>query len=236
MQGLLAETSTKWAAALVLALIAGYLDGYGLLRLGVFASFMSGNTTTIGVRTGQGNLHAALPPAVAIAFFFTGSLSGSLLMQWRLHYPHRLIFGLIASMLAIVGLERHVTLNVLFEIATVSMATGMINPVLPRVGRESVSLTFVTGTLKRVADHLASAVVGKSPQDSRGPLDSHLRRAAVDASLWSGFLGGATIAGLVVSRADTWALLPPGAILICLAASDRFDHAGGRNELCGSSD
>jgi uncharacterized membrane protein YoaK (UPF0700 family) len=225
MRGLLAETSTKWAAAVVLALIAGYLDGYGLLRLRVFASFMSGNTTTTGVRTGEGNLHAALPSAVAIAFFFTGSFFGSLLMQWRLHYSHRLTFGLIASMLAMVGLERHVALNVLFEIATLSMATGMINPALSTVGGESVSLTFVTGTLKRLADHLASAVVGTSPRDSRGPMDSPLRRAAVDASVWSGFLVGATIAGLVVSHAGTWALLPPGAILICLAASGRFDRA-----------
>ena len=225
MRGLLAETNTKWAAAVVLALIAGYLDGYGLLRLGVFASFMSGNTTTTGVRTGEGNLHAVLPSAVAIAFFFTGSFFGSLLMQWRLHCSHRLTFGLIASMLAMVGLERHVTLNVLLEIATLSMATGMINPTLSGVGGESVSLTFVTGTLKRLADHLASAVVQKSSRDSRGPLDSPLRRAAVDASLWSGFLVGATIAGLVVSHAETWALVPPGAILICLAASGRFDRA-----------
>ena len=111
------------------------------------------------------------------------------------------------------------------QIATLSMATGMINPTLSGVGGESVSLTFVTGTLKRLADHLASAVVQKSSRDSRGPLDSPLRRAAVDASLWSGFLVGATIAGLVVSHAETWALVPPGAILICLAASGRFDRA-----------
>jgi uncharacterized membrane protein YoaK (UPF0700 family) len=222
MRGLLAETSTKWAAAVVLALIAGYLDGYGLLRLRVFASFMSGNTTTAGVSTGEGNLHAALPSAVAIVFFFTGSFFGSLLMQWRLHHSHRLIFGIIASMLAMVGLERHVTLNVLFEIATLSMATGMINPALSRVGGESVSLTFVTGTLKRLADHLASAVLHKSSPDLGGPEDSPQRRAAVDASLWSGFLVGATIAGFVVSRAETWALLPPGVILTGLAASGRL--------------
>jgi uncharacterized membrane protein YoaK (UPF0700 family) len=225
MRGLLAETSTKWAAAVVLALIAGYLDGYGLLRLGVFASFMSGNTTTAGVSTGEGNLHAALPSAVAIAFFFTGSFFGSLLMQLRLHRSHRLIFGIIASMLGMVALERHVTLNVFVEIATLSMATGMINPALAKVGGESVSLTFVTGTLKRIAEHLASAVMHKSSRDSRVAPDSPLRRAAVDASIWSGFLVGATIAGLVVSHAGTWALFPPGVILICFAASGRFDRA-----------
>jgi uncharacterized membrane protein YoaK (UPF0700 family) len=180
MRGLLAETSTKWAAAVVLALIAGYLDGYGLLRLGVFASFMSGNTTTAGVSTGEGNLHAALPSAVAIVFFFTGSFFGSLLMQWRLHHSHRLIFGIIASMLAMVGLERHVTLNVLFEIATLSMATGMINPTLSRVSGESVSLTFVTGTLKRLADHLLNSSLGaEMERQASGAADALHGKVAV---------------------------------------------------------
>jgi hypothetical protein len=42
----LGETRAQWALAIFLALTAGYLDGYGLLFLGVFVSFMSGNTTT----------------------------------------------------------------------------------------------------------------------------------------------------------------------------------------------
>src|SRR5438093_4619399 len=100
MRLLSAETRAQWTAGIVLALIAGYLDGYGLLRLGVFVSFMSGNTTTTGLRSGQGSLHAALPSAIAIAFFFAGSFFGSLLTQSRLRYSHRLIFGLVASLLA----------------------------------------------------------------------------------------------------------------------------------------
>jgi uncharacterized membrane protein YoaK (UPF0700 family) len=68
-----------------------------------------------------------------------------------LRYSHRLIFGLIAGLLATVaGLERHSPWNAAAEIALLSLAMGMLNPALSKVGAESVSLTFVTGTLNRV--------------------------------------------------------------------------------------
>jgi len=45
----------KWALAIFLVLIAGYLDGYGLLVRGAYVSFMSGNTNDYGPKewTGQ---------------------------------------------------------------------------------------------------------------------------------------------------------------------------------------
>jgi Protein of unknown function (DUF1275) len=41
--------------ALARVLVSGYVDSYALLNFGVFASFMTGNTTTGGMygRTGQ---------------------------------------------------------------------------------------------------------------------------------------------------------------------------------------
>jgi uncharacterized membrane protein YoaK (UPF0700 family) len=49
MKLVLDETRVKWALAVFLALVAGYLDGYGLLVLGTYVSFMSGNTTLAGL-------------------------------------------------------------------------------------------------------------------------------------------------------------------------------------------
>ena len=63
--------------AICLALIAGYVDAYGLIALGVYVSFMSGNTTQTGSLTGQGNVVAALPSALAIVFFLFGSFAGT---------------------------------------------------------------------------------------------------------------------------------------------------------------
>jgi uncharacterized membrane protein YoaK (UPF0700 family) len=226
VSSLSADTRAQWALGIVLVMIAGYLDGYGLLYLGVYVSFMTGNTTMTGLSSGQGNLHAALPPAVAIAFFFAGSFFGSLFMQLRWRYSHRIIFGLIAILVAVAaGFERHGVRNALFEIATLSLAMGMMNPALSRIGAESVSLTFMTGTLKRIAGRLAFAVGRKFLPDSQGQPDSNLRRAGVEASLWSAFLVGAAISGAVLSHLRTWALLPPVAAMICLAVCGRFDRA-----------
>ena len=60
--------TSGWAAARhelrlagVLALIAGYVDAYGLIRYQTYLSFMSGNTTQTGSQIGQGHLAAAVP-------------------------------------------------------------------------------------------------------------------------------------------------------------------------------
>jgi uncharacterized membrane protein YoaK (UPF0700 family) len=82
------------------------------------------------------------------------------------------------------------------KIAMLSIATGLLNPALSRVGSESVSITFVTGTLSRLGKHLALAARGVPLPDAKGSWDSHVRRAHLDASIWIGFLiGGLTQGG-----------------------------------------
>ena len=217
MKLLLYETRVEWAVAVFLALIAGYLDGYGLLALGTYVSFMSGNTTIAGLRSGQENFSAALPFAIAILSFVTGSFLGNLVTQSRLRHSHRLIFGVIAGLLATVsGLEWHGPRNVCSEIALLALAMGMMNPALPKVGAESVSLTFVTGTLSRIGGHLAAAAGRKPLPDGQGPGDSHLARARIEASIWSGFLVGAGLSEIAGSHFRMWALLPPCVVMIAL--------------------
>ena len=217
MKLLLYEPRVQWISAVFLALIAGYLDGYGLLVLGTYVSFMSGNTTFAGLKSGQGNFQAALPSAIAVLSFVTGSFLGNLLSQSRLRYSRRLIFGVIAGLLATVaGLERHGLWNAPAAIALLSLAMGMMNPALSNVGAESVSLTFVTGTLNRIGGNLAAAAGRKPLSEGQGPGDSHLARARIDASVWSGFLVGAGLSGMAGSHFRMWALLPPCAAMIAL--------------------
>jgi uncharacterized membrane protein YoaK (UPF0700 family) len=217
MKLLSTETRVELASAIFLALIAGYLDGYGLLFLGTYVSFMSGNTTFTGLKSGQSNFQAALPSAIAVLSFVTGSFLGNLLSESKLRYSHRLIFGVIAGLLATVaGLERHGLWNAPAEIGMLSLAMGMMNPALSKVGAESVSLTFVTGTLNRIGGHLAAAAGRKPLPEGQGPGDSHLARARIDASVWSGFLVGAGLSGMAASHFRMWALLPPCVVMIAL--------------------
>ena len=178
---------------------------------------MSGNTTLTGLTSGHGSFHAALPSAIAIASFVTGSFLGNLLTEFRLRHSHRIIFGLIASLLATVAvLDRGGVWKASSQIAMLSLAMGMMNPALAKIGAESVSLTFVTGTLSRIGAHLAAAARRKPASDGEDPGDSHLARARIDASIWSGFLVGAALSGIAGSYLRTLALLPPCAVMTAL--------------------
>ena len=97
-----------------------------------------------------------------------------------------------------------------------SAAMGMMNPALAKVGAESVSLTFVTGTLNRIGGNLAAAAGRKPVSEGQGSGDSHLARARIDASVWSGFLVGAALSGMAASHFRMWALLPPCIVMIAL--------------------
>jgi uncharacterized membrane protein YoaK (UPF0700 family) len=142
---------------------------------------------------------------------------GNLLSQSRLRYSHRLIFAVIAGLIAAVaGLERQGLWSAPVEIAMLSVAMGMMNPALSKVGAESVSLTFVTGTLNRIGGNLAAAARRKPLTEGQGPGDSYLARARIDAGVWSGFLVGAGLSGMAASHFRMWALLPPCVVMIAL--------------------
>jgi uncharacterized membrane protein YoaK (UPF0700 family) len=216
------DTISNRALPIFLALIAGYLDGYGLRFLGAYVSFMSGNTTIAGMQSGAGMFHAALPSAVAIAFFVTGSVFGNLMIGSRLRQSHRLVFGLIAGLIfAAAVLEQSSGANALIEIGLVSMGMGLMNPAVSKLGPEPVSLTFVTGTLNRMGGHLAAALALPPLPASTSSRRSHLLRAGIDASMWSGFLLGAVLSGLVGASLRKWALWPACLAIAAVGAFGR---------------
>lgn len=203
--------------AVFIAMAAGYLDGYGLLFLKTYVSFMSGNTTNTGVSTGHGDFLRALPSGLAILCFVGGSFFGNLISQSKLRHAHRLMLGLIAAGIAAVASMQWAGLkHAPAEIAVMCLAMGMTNPTLSKVGPESVSLTFVTGTLSRLGGHLAAAAAGKTPKDRQGIEDTHLRRALIEGSIWGGLFTGAVLSGVAGSHSPTWALLPPFIVMVVL--------------------
>jgi uncharacterized membrane protein YoaK (UPF0700 family) len=207
--------------AMCLALTAGYVDGYGLLVLGTYVSFMSGNTTMTGERTGQADLSLAITPAIAIASFLAGSFLGHLLTQTGLRHARRILFGLVAALLIIVlELENYGTFTNL-SVAVLSFGMSMVNPALSQVGSESVSLTFVTGTLSRIGNHLALAAKRVPVPGAEGPWDTHLYRARLGAQLWASFFCGAVLSGLVMSFTSGLALVPAVAIMLVLTLTSK---------------
>ncbi len=214
-----------------LALIAGYVDAYGVVVLGVYVSFMSGNTTQTGAQTGQGRFAAALPSALAIMFFVVGNFAGALLTHSSLRRSRQVLLGAVAALLAmIIGATSLVSLKAEVGIAVIALAMGMMNTTLSRVGRQAVSLTFVTGDLARIAGHLAMAILRAPVEGARGSWDTHLYRALIVTRVWGGFLTGALLSGAATPHFGVWALLPPFLVLLVLAA-----HSGAGDKLAGHS-
>jgi uncharacterized membrane protein YoaK (UPF0700 family) len=202
-------------------MIAGFIDAYGMITYGVFVSFMSGNTTQTGYQTAEGAFGLASLSALAILFFVVGSFAGTLLAQFAARLARRLVFGVVAAALAlIIGFTQLAWLSGAAAIAAISFAMGVMNSAFSRVGAQSVSLTFVTGTLSRVGSHLAMALRRAPLPDAEGSWDTHLRRALLLARVWVGFLVGALLSGAATPRYGAWVLLPPALILAVLTAVD----------------
>ena len=211
----------EWLAA-HLAMVAGFVDAYGIITYGVYLSFMSGNTTQTGYQTAEGAFGPASLSALAILFFVVGSFAGTLLMQFAGRWARPAVFGVVAAVLAaIIGFTLLRLLSAAVHVATSSFAMGVMNTALSRVGAQPVSLTFVTGALSRIGSSLALALRRAPLPDAQGPWDTHLRRAMLLGRIWAGFLAGALLSGAATPRYGAWVLAAPALILAAMAAFDR---------------
>ena len=214
--------------AVCLATIAGYVDAYGFLTFKTFVSFMSGNTTQSGYTLGQGGFAAAVPALLAILFFVTGVFAGTLLTSSRMRQSRGLLYGAISVFLALtIGVTHIASFTSDLGIVMLSFTMGMMNTAFSRVGKQTVNLTFVTGTLSQIGRHLALAFRRAPLPDSQGQRDTHLRRAALLTVIWVGFLAGAILGGIATPRFGVWILLIPLLIMLTLAVSCRAQSADG---------
>src|SRR5260370_38922566 len=129
------EEIQEWLAV-ALAMIAGFLDAYGMITYRTYLSFMSGNTTQAGYQIGEGRFGPALYSVlVAIVFFVGGSFGGALLAHSSVRRIRRLVFGVIAALLALI--IAFTPLRLLFHwvyVAVVSFALGAMITLLSRAG------------------------------------------------------------------------------------------------------
>jgi uncharacterized membrane protein YoaK (UPF0700 family) len=146
--------------ACALSALAGYVDGIGFLHLGgLFVSFMSGNSTRMGVSLAQGNWLNAAEALGLIGLFVAGAAAGSLIVLGRgAHRQSRMLLA-EASLLAAAALCYTFGFSNV-AVAAIVLAMGLENAVFQIDGGAGLGLTYITGALVKVGQLAAVALTG----------------------------------------------------------------------------
>jgi uncharacterized membrane protein YoaK (UPF0700 family) len=148
------------ALACALSAMAGYVDGIGFLHLGgLFVSFMSGNSTRLGVSLAQANWSSATEAIGLILLFVMGAACGSLIVLGRGANRQPWVLLVEAMLLALAALCYAFGLSNA-AVAAMVFAMGLENAVFQIHGGAGLGLTYVTGALVKVGQLLASALTG----------------------------------------------------------------------------
>jgi len=148
------------ALACALSALAGYVDAIGFLHLGgLFVSFMSGNSTRMGVSLAEGHWQNAAVALGLIALFVIGAAAGSLIVLGR--GAHRQPLVLLAEALLLAGAALAYTFGLPnVAVATIVLAMGLENAVFQIDSGAGLGLTYVTGALVKVGQLVAAALTG----------------------------------------------------------------------------
>jgi len=174
--------------AIALAAMAGFIDAVGFLSAdGYFVSFMSGNSTRLGVSLGTDPARAFMP-AVLIAGFLGGVTGGALLARWAGAARKPAVLALVAAMLVMAATGRLLGLPTLM-LGGLVIAMGALNNTFQRGGEVAVGLTYMTGALVKLGQGIANALSG---QRNTG--------WTAWAGLWGGLLAGAVLGAFLQDR------------------------------------
>jgi uncharacterized membrane protein YoaK (UPF0700 family) len=227
--------------ALVLALTAGCVDAVSYMVLWkVFTAHMSGNSASAAVHAGEDRIAEACHRAFPIPLFVFGVALGAALSEALARNGRRRIFavavGLEAALLLLFLLWGGTILNdgkipeepawrFYLLVALPTLAMGVQNASLRRVGNATVRTTYISGMLCNFAEQSVQSLFWLRDQWSaqRGRRGDWLRRFAVQPSvahlclqggIWLAFVAGALFG---VGATLRWGLLSLMGPIVCLS-------------------
>jgi len=186
----------RQALAISLAGTAGFVDAVGFVSGGgYFVSFMSGNTTRLGVDLAHDARLAAVPAAL-IASFVAGVTAGQMLGARAGHRRKTAVLLLVAALLAaagglgMAGAGRPPLMLTMLMLPTlmlptlmlVALAMGAMNMTFQREGQAALGLTYMTGALVKTGQAIGAALGGQRQTGWAGY-----------AALWAALAGGAIL-------------------------------------------
>lgn len=201
------DRTSNIALACALSALAGYVDGVGFIHLGgLFVSFMSGNSTRLGVDLASGQWSNGAEAFGLIALFVAGAAIGSLIViggdvrrqPWVL-LAEAACLG-IATGAVVLGYQG-------LAVAVIVVAMGLENAVFQIEGGAGLGLTYVTGALVKVGQFVAAALRGGA------------RWAWLpNLLLWAALVAGAAIGAAAYQALALAAIGPAAGVALALSA------------------
>lgn len=147
------------ALAIAAAGLAGFVDASGFLATDrYFVSFMSGNTTRLGVDLIQFPARAWVP-ALLIGGFLLGVIGGALIAARAGVERKPVVLGAVAILLALAATAQ-ISGSLVAMLALLVLAMGALNNTFQRDGEVAVGLTYMTGALVRLGQGIAARLSG----------------------------------------------------------------------------
>ena len=147
------------ALAIGLSALAGYVDAIGFIELGgFFVSFMSGNSTRLGVGLIERSHDAAIAGGL-IATFVVGVIVGSLTGRMAGSHRRSVVLMLVAALLAVAAACSAIGATPI-GVAAMVLAMGAENSVFEQGDDVHIGLTYMTGALVKFGQRAAAALTG----------------------------------------------------------------------------
>jgi uncharacterized membrane protein YoaK (UPF0700 family) len=192
--------------AACLALVAGFVDAYGYLRLGVFGANMTGNTVIFAILLYRDAEHAYVP-VVLILLFFAGSLLGRVVMER---------FDSAAGLYVEAGLLTIASFTPGYAgLDVISLAMGMQNTSLGSFAGVQANTSFLSGDYTKLGQAVADLVLRRGSEEGR-------RAISILLPLIASYAAGAVVSVLCARLSRALLLIVPIVVALAFAIKRKF--------------
>jgi uncharacterized membrane protein YoaK (UPF0700 family) len=180
--------------AIILALIAGYVDTVGYLHFNAFAGLMTGNTIFLGIEAATQKYDKAIYHGVIIFAFLVGVIVARVKMRAGL--SSWIALTLTGALLIICSFLEKTIAAVLL-----SLAMGIQNSAANRFNGVALNTVFITGNLQKLGEELVTWIWPSKDGAAR-------QGATIFAFVWLGYAVGAASGAVAVNFMEKPLFIP----------------------------
>lgn len=171
------------AIAIALAALAGFVDALAFTSMGgFFASFMSGNSTRLGVGIATGASDVAMTAGALVLSFVSGVIVASVIVRAQPARAQMAVMAAVTALLLAAALVANFAPGPIV-LLLLAAAMGAENGVFQRDGEVTIGVTYLTGSLVKLGQKLAGSLMGDAARWAWVPY----------LLLWLGFAAGVVL-------------------------------------------